>query len=181
MKALENPNIFYVYAHRRVDSGAIFYVGKGHGKRWRTPHGRSDLWRKVSAKHGFEPIILQDGLSEQEAFALEAKTIAFYRTVGVRLANLTNGGEGPSGRVFSSETRRKMAAAKLGRKMPREQADKIGKAHKGRKWTEEQRASLRGRVFSVEHRENLRKAATGRKMSAAAIEKMVASKRSARG
>lgn len=166
-----NPALeFYVYAHRRVDSGAIFYVGKGHGKRAWSRHGRNSYWKRVSEKHGFEPLILKQHLGEDEAFALEEQTIAFYRSVGIPLTNLTDGGEGPCGRVFSDETKEKMRSAKIGRKLSAEHVAKIVAANTGKRRSDETRAKL-SREFTAEHRAKLSAAAAGRVMSPDSIEK----------
>lgn len=168
---------FYVYAHRRSDCGAIFYVGKGRGGRFASPHGRNSYWGRVAKKYGFDAIILKDGMDERAAFDLEAKTIAFYRSIGVQLTNLTDGGEGPSGRSFSDEAKAKMRAAKVGRKLPPDHIAKIAQANAGKKRSEEYREFMRGRVFTEAHRANLSKGATGRKLAPETIEKIKETKR----
>jgi hypothetical protein len=93
-------NNFYVYAHYKPD-GNIFYVGKGYGKRARVTSGRSDVWYNVVNKHGgYEVVILYENLFEDAAFKLEKEEIEFWgrRKDGGFLINLTDGGEGTSGR-----------------------------------------------------------------------------------
>jgi hypothetical protein len=103
-------NNFYIYAHYKPD-GNIFYVGKGHGKRAWITRGRSTFWVNTIKKHnGYQVVLLYENLSESEAFLLEKKEIEFWgrRKDGGFLINLTDGGEGCSGRVFSSEEKEKL-------------------------------------------------------------------------
>jgi hypothetical protein len=91
---------FYIYIHKRKSDDAIFYVGKGSGKRCREAYGRNNLWNKIADKHGFYAEIVADGLSESEAFDIERSLIDQYGRIidgtGI-LANFTDGGEGVSG------------------------------------------------------------------------------------
>jgi hypothetical protein len=100
--------LFFVYVLQSPESGRIFYVGKAqHGKEkatlWRHLHSPTNPWkRNVIAsiiKAGFEPrlVVLRSFLSEATAFALECKLIDTLRGLGVKLTNLTAGGEGTSG------------------------------------------------------------------------------------
>ena len=92
-------NDFYVYEHATED-GEVFYIGKGTGDRaWRKA-GRSRYWNNVARKHGRVVRIVEDKMSELEAFDLEKLLIAQYgrRDEGTgTLVNLTPGGEGVSG------------------------------------------------------------------------------------
>jgi hypothetical protein len=96
---------FYTYLWLRED-GTPYYVGKGHCKRAIRKGSPQDLTR----------ILIQEHESEQDAFTAEMFLIAYYgrKDLGTGcLRNLTDGGEGGSNP--SEETRRKMAAAQLGR------------------------------------------------------------------
>lgn len=92
-------NIFYVYVHRKLTNNHIFYVGKGCGYRSHDKTGRNDYWNKIINKHGFSVEIVLKNLTESQAFNLEIELIKFYGRD--RLCNLTDGGEGVSGAVFS--------------------------------------------------------------------------------
>ena len=93
---------FYVYEHWRSDKGVCFYVGKGNGDRaWRFK--RSRYYNNVVAKllkngHTVEVKILKEKMTEDEAFSLEMERICYWKSVGVRLTNLTDGGEGVRGK-----------------------------------------------------------------------------------
>ena len=49
--------------------------------------------------------IIEDGLTEKDALDREVERIAFWQTEGVRLANLTTGGEGTPGHTLTDETK----------------------------------------------------------------------------
>ena len=108
-------NIFYTYAYLRED-GTPYYVGKGKDNR--------------ALKEHFVPIppkdrilFLKQNLSEQEAFKHEIYMISVLgrKDIGTGiLRNLTDGGEGVSGRVAGEETKRKMSKSQKGRKLSEE-------------------------------------------------------------
>lgn len=94
---------FYAYTHSRPD-GSVFYVGKGQGRRaWNFTHGRNPHHRSIIKKHGADNIIVTvyPCPSEDAAFELERSLIAQYPD----LANMTEGGEGASGRPISDKVR----------------------------------------------------------------------------
>ena len=108
---------YYAYIHCRPD-GTPFYVGKGTWKRANAFSGRSEYHRRNVAKHGKENIVIRpyECESEQEAFLLERMLIAGLRVTGARLCNMTDGGEGVSGFVFSAESRKRMSESQKRRK-----------------------------------------------------------------
>lgn len=93
----------YTYIHRRRDTGAIFYVGKGRGARATSRCGRNIHWRRIVAKAGFDVEILARWSTEGECFDHERFLISTFRDMGMKLANIGSGGEGPSGTVRSQE------------------------------------------------------------------------------
>ena len=98
-------NEYYVYEHATED-GDVYYIGKGKGNRAWSKEGRNDFWRKKALKHGMAVSIVEDGLTEQEAFDLEVSLISHYgrRDNGTGcLVNLTDGGEGASGASLRGE------------------------------------------------------------------------------
>lgn len=104
---------FYVYLHRKATTGAVFYVGKGQGSRAWSAKSRSAYWRNVVAKHGLRVELVQEGMQEWWAFEFEQELIALYgrRDLGLgALANLSDGGDGPTGRVVSKEQRERHSA-----------------------------------------------------------------------
>ena len=69
--------------------------------------------------------------------------ISKYKEQGANLTNHTDGGEGSLGCPCSPETRAKLRASKLGRRLTDDHKEKISKAGMGRKPTPEIRVKLR--------------------------------------
>jgi hypothetical protein len=102
--------VFYTYIHRQADDGSVFYVGKGSITRARTASGRSNFWKRVVNKHGKVVEICAGWDTEQEAFEHEKFLILCFKDMGCRLTNMTNGGEGTSGRKMPPEQYEKHVA-----------------------------------------------------------------------
>jgi hypothetical protein len=145
---------FYVYEHIRKDTGAVFYVGKGHGSRHCSKRNRNQYWHNVVNKaNGFDFRIVYEDQSEELILLAEIEKINQLRMLGVTLVNLTDGGEGITGLKHSEESKRLMSQ-KL-----------KGKSHKHKpEAIEKIRQANTGVVFSDERKEKLRKKALGRKM-----------------
>jgi hypothetical protein len=86
----------YIYGHYRESDGKLFYIGKGIGNRAWDKKRRNRYWFRVVNKHGLVVKIIEDNLTEEQAFSKEKQLIA---EIGLEnLANITEGGEG-----FTSE------------------------------------------------------------------------------
>lgn len=107
--------IYYTYFHTRNDTGKVFYVGKGKGKRARSKDSHNPHWKSIVAKHGYMAHFAMTNLNEAAAFEHEKFLIACFRNMKTPLVNCTDGGEGCSGAVLTPETRARMSAAKKGR------------------------------------------------------------------
>ena len=62
---------FYVYIHRKMDTGEIFYVGKGKGSRYKDSSSRNKHWKHIVNKHGFAYEIIKDNWFRDEKKFLE--------------------------------------------------------------------------------------------------------------
>ncbi len=98
-----------------------FYVGKGKGRRaWRhhcyigkhqNPHRDRIIQKLLAFESNPVVVIVQDALSEESAFSLEKETIRLIGRFNLGtgpLANLTEGGDGPSGYTWNEDQRRKI-------------------------------------------------------------------------
>lgn len=101
--------IYYTYAYLREDR-TPYYIGKGKGRRAYKRHNV-----KVPPKDRI--LFLKKNLTEEEALRHEVYMIAVFgrknNNTGI-LRNLTDGGEGPSGYVFTPDDRNKVAEAIAG-------------------------------------------------------------------
>ena len=106
------PATFYVYTYRRPD-GSPFYVGKGTRERAMSlsPSRRTEHFMNVVRKHGRDRVRvdLVQCASEREALCLEVEQIRLHRAAGADLVNLTDGGEGVSGRPMPEKSREAFA------------------------------------------------------------------------
>ena len=105
------------YASSGYRKDTPFHVGKGCFRRFKQVSDRNQKWKRIANKYGFTHEIVQDNMSEEDAFLLEMWLIAKFRHEGYDLANLTDGGEGNSGYRHTEAQRKKLSDAKIGMKM----------------------------------------------------------------
>ena len=164
-------NKYYVYIY--LDSDNIpFYVGKGNGKRYYVSghlhknHSNDFLKNKIR-KVGVANIkiyFLHKNLAETRAFQQERYWIKYYgrRDLGLGpLCNLTDGGDGPSGIIFSEEHKQRISEARKGQVpwnkgvlCPVEQKQKIGDANRGNQYS-------KGIIRSAEFKKKMSKTKKG--------------------
>ena len=83
----------YIYLHRRNDTGEVFYVGKGTGKRAWKKQDRNEHWHRVVNKAGYTVEIIAKGLTDAEAYWVEPLLIEAYGGP-TKLTNVHDGGGG---------------------------------------------------------------------------------------
>lgn len=102
--------MYYVYLHIKETDGTPFYIGKGKKERAYSKAHRSKWWNSTVDKYGCDVIILEDELTEEEAYRLERYWIARIgrKTQGEgTLVNLTKGGEGTAKKKIADSFRKK--------------------------------------------------------------------------
>lgn len=184
---------FVAYVHARPDTkdaSGIFYVGKGMGKRYAQLRNRNAHHKNVVNKYGAENILIGkiECSTEEIAFDLEKGLIKCLRRSGVKLTNMTDGGEGSTGYAPSAETKRKTSKALVGIKRSLEFGAKISASKKGHVVSQETKEKLRlaktgiaspnkGRTMSQKQKEKLSDANKGKKHNAETKKKMSESRK----
>lgn len=141
---MSTPNTnYYVYEHWRPDKNSCFYVGKGKGvrafeMRWRKNKGHERVVSYLTAaKLKVVVKLIFSGISEKEAFLLEKEKIAYWRSIGVKLVNGTDGGEGVSGMRHRVDSIEAMRIKRTGVPCILERRKKISDKLKGRQYSPE--------------------------------------------
>lgn len=186
-----------VYRHRRNDTLEIFYVGIGkEEKRAYSTKGRNPHWKRIVNKYGYTVDIIATPDTWVDCCKLEQLLIETYgrRDLGTgKLVNLTSGGDGIVGYIYSDETKHKMSEFRKGKKHSDDTKQKIGKVHKGKKLSVETKqkiskgqkgkkisedtkakigAARKGKKFTDEHKQKIGEAQKGKKMSEESKQKM---------
>lgn len=149
---VNEENKFTVYMHVNKTNNKV-YVGitqRNPQLRWLSGHGylHNPHFNSAIKQYGwdnFEHIIFAERLSEEEACRMEQLLIKFYNTTNREYGyNMSIGGEfGGAGVKRSAESRKKMSdAAKRRMPLPPETIEKIKKANKGRKQSEETKRKI---------------------------------------
>lgn len=172
---------YYVYEHWRPDKDVCFYVGKGIRNRANDlKTGRNPYHLKIQAKLArlgmcVEVRLAAEALTNEESLAFEVERIAFWKGMGVKLANLTLGGEGTKGLKRSKEWCEALGNRMRGRRHTAETIAKMSVASRGRvtsaetkqkqsegvraTWTPERRAAWAiaksGKKHSLESRQKM--------------------------
>lgn len=168
--------MYYIYSYLREDLSP-YYIGKGKDQRAYSK-GRNEV-RPPRDKSRVK--IIKGNLTEQEAFELEKLYILMFGRIdnetGI-LRNKTDGGEGPSGRIDSEETRKKKSISLTGRKIRKETGEKISRVlrAKNMKHSEEHKRylseKLKGRKCTEEHKRKVSEAKKGFRHTEEAKRKM---------
>jgi len=167
--------LYYIYRHRRKDTGEIFYVGVGSTKkssvykRAYEKFGRNRFWNNIINKADYVVEIVYQTSIKKEALELETFMIEEYGrkcyNEGI-LVNISSGGEGAFGVKQSKEIRRWRSKKWIGDKNP--MFGVKGKNNHRYKIarSEDTKAAIsranKGKVLSNEHKSKLSKAKKGK-------------------
>jgi group I intron endonuclease len=154
-----DTKLFYIYLINNLVNGKI-YIGKTYNptRRWimhrnfakknsSVPRFNYPLYKSMR-KNGisnFRFDIIETHQLEEDALEAEKWWIAYLRSLGATLYNLTDGGEGTSGRQHSEETRRKISQSNMGNQSrfgqtnSTEHRAKISVALKGKTYTKKRK------------------------------------------
>ena len=173
---MESSN-YYVYLHRLSDTGEVFYVGKGHGRRAWDKVDRNVYWKAKTHGRCYEIVFYAENLTEDQAFTVEKQLIADYKNIfnGGTLVNLTEGGEGRTGfswegqrqgrqnpmfgRSQSLQARKKIADSKKGKPRPMHVVEASRNYNKNRP---KEKHGMYGKKHTLEAREKMKTAAKTR-------------------
>jgi hypothetical protein len=179
-------NIYYVYAYLRKSDNTPYYIGKGKNDRaFKGIHNVSIPKDKTKIS------ILEENLSEEDAFLLETELIKQYGRIDLGtgiLRNRTDGGEGVRGLPRTDNHNKKISESCKGKSKPKSREHKakiqeyMDTHHTGKSYSEiygEEKAneirkkissSGKGRVVSEETREKIRIAQQGKPRKKASLE-----------
>lgn len=138
-------NVYYVYEWYNIDTGEVFYIGKGKDSRYKSTNRRNKLFKEYYNAHNCKSRKLFEHLSEKDAFSKEKEIIKYYKeNTNYKLTNLTDGGDGSSGLIVTEEYRNKMRNLVMGKNNP----------NYGHKWTKEMKQELRNKMIGRYDGEN---------------------------
>lgn len=138
----------YLYRHIRHDTNQVFYVGIGSSttshERAYDSSGRSNFWKNITKKTGYDVEIMMDDISLEYANEKEIEFIRLYgrREKGGTLVNLNDGGGGAFGNKISDEVKQKISKSLKGRIKPESERANISKGLTGIPKSKEHRLNL---------------------------------------
>jgi hypothetical protein len=138
----------YVYRHIRTDKNQPFYIGIGSDSEYKRANERtrrSELWKKIAKKSDYIVEIIADDVSVEFAKEKEIEFISLYGRIDKgtgTLCNLTDGGDGINGYIFTASHREKLSEKAKVKILSEEQKEKLRKARLGIKNSEEARRKI---------------------------------------
>lgn len=107
---------YYIYTH--TTNGEIFYVGMGIGNRLNDLRLRNTGWYEIVNQYGFESEVIENNLTQDEAYEREKFHIKRLGRKDLnlgKLVNLTDGGKGNLGYIWKPNSRLKISIAHKGK------------------------------------------------------------------
>jgi hypothetical protein len=126
---MKEQNKYYIYEYTRLDTGEVFYVGKGSENRYLSLRGRNHKFINVISSIEYKVEKVLEGLTEEDAYEAEVSFIAYRRSIGQSSCNIADGGVKT---IFfrDEEYRRKMSIIKKEYMSNPENRKKISEATK---------------------------------------------------
>lgn len=134
----------YIYRHIRNDTNEVFYIGIGSTsffKRAYSKHNRNNYWKNIVKFTDYTVEILIEDINWLTACEKEIEFIKLYGRKDLKLGtlvNMTDGGEGTIGYVFSDTVKKKQSERMrgknhyfYGKKFTKEHCKKISDSNKG--------------------------------------------------
>ena len=100
--------MFYIYEWFIVETGEIFYVGKGTGKRYQVKK-RNQIFNSYLSNYNCDVRIIRYFDDEEESFRYEERRIEELKKIGLAKANLNYGGNGGVASIWTKEMRARMS------------------------------------------------------------------------
>jgi hypothetical protein len=194
------PKTTFIYALTDPRPGDLHvYIGKAdnpkkryaqHSNKAHSDKTYKAAWLRSLVKNGLKPglqIVAEVPALEWENW--ETTFIRWYRALGWKVVNTTDGGDGISNPTAA--VRAKLRSAKIGKRLCQEHRDNIGAAQTGKKRSAEARANIGagkvgeknpmfGKAVSAETRSKISAAGKGRVFSPDSLDKIRAAKLGAR-
>jgi hypothetical protein len=132
-------DLSYVYMLIDPRTQNPFYVGKGKGNRCHFHVQEAKYYSKRKSVKlnkirkllslGMEPIVVkvEENVSDSQAIEFECLLISEMRDLGIKLANMTDGGDGAQGYKHTEEHKRFMSETQKGRVFSEETKQKMRK------------------------------------------------------
>ncbi len=145
-----------VYIHKKKTDGTIFYIGIGSRKqRAYSVHRRNQMWNSIVKKHGYHVYIVLEDITIEEAKYAEKYLIKYYGRRDTNqgdLCNLTDGGDGVHGYIYTQEHKDKVSSWTKGRVCSLETKEKMANSHKGMKHKEQSKLKMRlAKIGTIPH------------------------------
>jgi hypothetical protein len=137
-------------------SRGVLRIREHFGIKGRNACGYAKMWLRKLHSQNAKPIvlILNESGSEKDVLENEIRVIKLFRESGFDLLNITDGGEGTSGRILSVDQRMKISRKLMGHPSSDKVRAAVSMANKGRKMLPHVKAALiaanKGRKPSAE-------------------------------
>ena len=135
-RSITQAGPWVVYRHVRHDKNIPFYIGIGKDPNRPTSRRfRNKWWNSIVAKTSYSVDILLKGLSKADAITKEIEFIKLYGRADLKLGylcNLTDGGEGANGMVYTPERNAKISSTLTGSTLSEQTKTKccLGQKHR---------------------------------------------------